>query len=88
VKHEYQLKKYINQKEKVIARYLGDGCTWRIYMFFLVPSTNTFMVKSLREKHSCIRPTCIEAANSKLMEKKLLSIINIDQNILNEALKI
>jgi hypothetical protein len=52
-------------------------------MFFLVPSTNTFMVKSLREKHNCIRPTCIEAANSKLMEKKLLSIKH-----LNKALKI
>lgn len=56
--------------------------------FFLVPNTNTFMVKSLRKKHSYIRLTCIKAAKSKLMKIKLLSIINTDPNILNEALKI
>jgi hypothetical protein len=53
---------YINKKQKVTEKYMDKGCSWQIYDS-LIPSSNTFMVKSLKEKHSCIRLATIKAVN-------------------------
>lgn len=46
------------------------------------------MNKSLRDKHSCIKPCTIKVLNSTCIVKKLLLIIKVDPNISNEALDI
>jgi hypothetical protein len=76
---------YINKKQKVTEKYMDKGCSWQIYGS-LIPSSNTFMVKSLKEKHSCIRLATIKAVNSTWIVKTLLSIKNVDPNISNEVL--
>jgi hypothetical protein len=43
---------------------MGESCSWRIYDSLILGS-NTFMVKSLREKYSCISPTTIKVVNAK-----------------------
>jgi hypothetical protein len=50
------------KKQKVTEKYMDKGCSWQIYDS-LIPSSNTFMVKSLKEKHSCIRLATIKAVN-------------------------
>jgi hypothetical protein len=66
---------------------MGEGCSGQIYGS-LIPNSNTFMIKFLKEKHSCIRSTIIKIVNSTWIIKKLLSIKNIDPNISNETLDI
>jgi hypothetical protein len=66
---------------------MGDAYVWRIYVS-LFSGTNTSMVKSLKEKHSCIQPTNIRAFNSTWIGMKLLPINSVDLNISNETLNI
>jgi hypothetical protein len=44
------------------------------------------MMKSLRDQHSCVSFRNIKIANFNWVAKKLLSIINVDPNISNDAL--
>jgi len=46
------------------------------------------MVKSLKDKHSCIGSKTIKAINSTWIVKKIQQVINIDSNISNEVLDI
>jgi hypothetical protein len=64
---------------------MDESFSWRIYNSLILGS-NTFMVKSLREKYSCISPTTIKVVNAKWITNKSLSIISVNPNISNEAL--
>lgn len=47
VKYRYHLKRYINKKQKVRAKYIVTGCLWWIHAF-LALRRKTLMIKSLR----------------------------------------
>jgi hypothetical protein len=57
------LKRHLNQNEKVAATCLGVGYEWRVYTSPVLGG-NTSMVKNLKDKHTCIRPSIIKAGNS------------------------
>jgi hypothetical protein len=63
VKHGYKFKRTINKKNKVGAFCLGIGYTLRIYVS-LLPSSKTFMIKSLEGRHNCIRSFTINATKN------------------------
>jgi hypothetical protein len=59
-----------------------------VYTSFL-PSCKTFTIKSLKGKHSCIRPLIIKAPNfTWIKKKKLQPLLSINPNISNKTLEI
>lgn len=44
------------------------------------------MVKILKDKHTCIKPSIIKAINSIWITNKILYVISVDPNISREAL--
>jgi hypothetical protein len=57
----------------------------RIYVS-LVPYGKTFMLKTLKDDHSCIKLVTIKTINSTWITKKIILVISVDPNISNKTL--
>lgn len=49
----FEIKRIKNEKAKIIAKYVADGCCWRIHAS-LAPDGLTYKIKSYNPYHSCI----------------------------------
>ncbi|GAV74753.1 hypothetical protein CFOL_v3_18233, partial [Cephalotus follicularis] len=59
---------------------LDDSCKWRIHAS-LTPDNKTFMVKTLKYKHTCIRPAYVNKVSAKWIANKLGRKINVDPDM-------
>jgi len=75
---------HIYKKCKVVTICMGGDYDWWIYGFSVLDS-QTFIIKSLKDKHTCIWPISIKVANSIRIKKILLQIFNVNPNISSEA---
>lgn len=57
----------------------------RIYVS-LVPYGKIFMLKTLKDDHSCIKLVTIKTINSTWITKKIILVISVDPNISNKTL--
>ena len=61
-----------NEKTKVTAICVGNGCPWRIHASPLLNGV-TYMIKSFHSEHVCIRESEKTKATSTWMAEKLQS---------------
>ncbi|XP_050233596.1 uncharacterized protein LOC126682088 [Mercurialis annua] len=82
IKGGYLLHWKVNDKNRVTVLCKGDGCQWRVHASALCDK-HTFMIKTLIDEHSCIRPTDNKNpnANTKWVTSKLHEKLAVDGNM-------
>ena len=69
-----------NEKSRVTAICAANGCPWRIHASPL-PDGITYMIKSLKSEHTCIRESKKTNATSTWMAEKLESSLRADPSM-------
>lgn len=67
-----------NEKSRVTAVCAAEGCEWRIHATPNPKQKQTFMVRTLRDVHQCMRLTKNSAANSSWLAKKILPKLRLN----------
>ncbi|KAK9292713.1 hypothetical protein L1049_020692 [Liquidambar formosana] len=63
-----------NERTRVTVKCAGEGCQWRIHAS-PTPDSCNFVVRTLKDEHSCIRSTTNKNASSSWIAKKFASRI-------------
>ncbi|KAL0431102.1 UNVERIFIED_CONTAM: hypothetical protein Sradi_0736200 [Sesamum radiatum] len=69
-----------NERTRVTYKCAADGCSWRIHVSPLSHEV-TFAIKSLKDKHTCVRVKIVKEANSSWMSKRLLQVLRKNPNM-------
>ena len=66
----------------------GEGCKWRLHASVLADQC-TFMVKTVQEENSCIRPAdnINPNANTKWISRQLKESLMVDNNMIYELMQ-
>lgn len=75
-----------NGKDKVSAYCLSPNFKWKMYAS-LLPDGKTFMIKTLKHKHTCVRPLTNNAATAIWIAKKILPYISVNPNTSDEVIE-
>ncbi|CAJ2659035.1 unnamed protein product [Trifolium pratense] len=80
IQEGFEIKRIKNEKARVTAICVADGCSWRIHAS-PTPDGKTYKIKTYNHTHSCIRTSKNSNATSTWIAKKLESNIKVDPDI-------
>ncbi|PNX86322.1 hypothetical protein L195_g042400, partial [Trifolium pratense] len=80
IQEGFEIKRIKNEKARVTAICVADGCSWRIHAS-PTPDGKTYKIKTYNPTHSCIRTSKNSNATSTWIAKKLESKIKADPDI-------
>ncbi|XP_058747011.1 uncharacterized protein LOC131620001 [Vicia villosa] len=86
IQEGFEIKRIKNEKARVTARCVADGCCWRIHAS-PAPDGLTYKIKSYNPDHSCIRTTKNSNATSTWIAGKLESKLKADPNMSYAGMK-
>ncbi|KAA8524887.1 hypothetical protein F0562_011310 [Nyssa sinensis] len=75
-----------NEKARVTAHYANSSCMWRIHAS-LLPDGVTYMIKTYKGKHTCVRLQSNSNANLSWIAKKLEEAIRTNPDIKVDAMQ-
>ncbi|KAL0411300.1 UNVERIFIED_CONTAM: hypothetical protein Slati_3719700 [Sesamum latifolium] len=74
IREGFQIKRIKNKKSRVTVVCAAEGCSWRVHASPL-PDGETFMIKTLEGKHTCVRADKIKEASASWMANKLIDVL-------------
>jgi len=86
IQEGFEIKRIKNEKARVTAKCVADGCSWRIHTS-PAPDGLTYKIKSYNPSYTCIRTTKNSNATSTWIARKLNNKLKADPNMSYAGMK-